>query len=307
MKSQTPIVVAVMLTCRLLAAAQEVDVGVEGKSMRQVYEGFGATTLSLVHTGQLGDTLGPHFGPQVLDALYGQVKLNMGNLAIGLLESPGGWDHRSNDNDDPTVINWKGFDTFQADSMWNYVVKPSAALGLDNYSLEGKINWNWASPWLRELYRTDRERCLDECAEQVEASVTYWRKIAGSVPRYVHLFNEPTSGNCEIAGADAEMVRDIVKRAGDRLRAAGFQELKFVVPNEETVERSTGGRGGDSGRRRCASTLPPWDTMSTPMVRRMPRCRGSSGLPAAASPTRPPWNSAAAFAICAGNTACPSG
>ena len=27
--------------------------------------------------------------PQVLDALYGQVKLNMGNLSIGLLESPG--------------------------------------------------------------------------------------------------------------------------------------------------------------------------------------------------------------------------
>jgi hypothetical protein len=228
-----------MLTCRLLAAAQEVDVDVEGKSMRQVYEGFGATTLSLVHPGALGDALGPTLRPQVLDALYGQVKLTMGNVAIGLLESPGGWDRRCNDNEDPTVIDWMGFDTFQADSAWRDVVKPSAALGLDNYSLEGKLNWNWASPWLRGLYGTDRRRCLDECAEQVEASVTYWQKITGSVPRYVHLFNEPTSGNCEIAGADAEMVRDIVKRAGDRLRAAGFQDVKFVVPNEETVERST--------------------------------------------------------------------
>jgi len=45
-------------------------------------------------------------------------------------------------------------------------------------------------------------------------------------------------GNCEIAGADVEMVRDIVKRAGDRLRAAGFQDVTFMVPNEETVERS---------------------------------------------------------------------
>ncbi|MHB8973795.1 MAG: glycoside hydrolase [Pirellulaceae bacterium] len=183
--------------------------------------------------------LGPTLRPQVLDALYGQVKLTMGNLAMGLLESHGGWDHRRNDNDDPKAINWQGFDTFQADGAWQYVAKPSASLGFDNFSLEGKINWNWASPWLREMYDTDRERCLAECAEQVEASVTYWQKIAGSVPRFVHLFNEPTSGNREIAGADAEMVRDIVRRAGDRLQAAGFRDVKFVVPNEETVERST--------------------------------------------------------------------
>jgi hypothetical protein len=233
-----PILLAAILSFGMSVVAKEVEIRVEGAKSRQLYEGFGATTLNLVHTGHLGDALGPKLRPQVLDALYGQVKLTMGNLSIGLLESPGGWDHRRNDNDDPKAIDWKGFDTFQADSMWNAVVKPSAPLGLDNYSLEGKINWNWMSPWLRGMYEKDRERCLDECAEQVEASVRYWRKIAGSVPRYVHLFNEPTSGNREIAGADAEMVRDIVKRAGDRLRAAGFKELKFVVPNEETVERS---------------------------------------------------------------------
>lgn len=238
MNALYPILFAAVLTFATCASAEDVEIRVEGTATRQLYEGFGATTLNLVHTGQLGDTLGPQLRTKVLDALYGQVKLNMGNLAIGLLESPAGWDHRSNDNDDPHAINWKGFDTFQADGMWNSVVKPATALGFENYSLEGKINWIWGSPWLREMYRTDRERCLDECAEQVEAAVTYWRKIACSVPRYVHLFNEPTSGNCEIADADAEMVRDIVKRAGDRLRAAGFNELKFVVPNEETVERS---------------------------------------------------------------------
>jgi len=238
MNAACPVLLTAILSFGTCVSAKEVEIRVDGRKSRQLYEGFGATTLSLVHSGHLGDTLGPKLRPQVLDALYGQVKLNMGNLSVGLLESPGGWDHRRNDNDDPRAINWKGFDTFQADSMWKYVVKPPATLGLDNYALEGKINWNWASPWLRETYRTDRERCLDECAEQVEASVTYWHKIAGSLPRYVHLFNEPTSGNCEIAGADAEMVRDIIKRAGDRLRAAGFKELKFIVPNEETVERS---------------------------------------------------------------------
>jgi O-glycosyl hydrolase len=238
MKVACPVLLVAVLSFGTHISAGEVEIRVHGSRNRQLYEGFGATTLSLVHPGHLGDTLGPKLRSQVLDALYGQVKLNMGNLAIGLLESPGGWDNRRNDNDAPKAINWKGYNTFQADSMWKYVVKPSVPLGLDNYSLEGKINWNWVSPRLRETYRTDRDRCLDECAEQVEASVKYWQKISGIVPRYVHLFNEPTSGNREIAGADAEMVRDIVKRAGDRLRVAGFKELRFVVPNEETVERS---------------------------------------------------------------------
>jgi len=238
MKAPPLFLLAATLLTATFASAADVEIRVEGQNGRQLYEGFGATTLSLVHAGQLGDSLGEQLRPKVLQTLYGQVKLNMGNLSIGLLESPGGWDQRSNDNDDPTVINWSGFDTFQADSMWRSVVKPSVQYGLDNYSLEAKINWNWGSPWLRELYRIDREKCLDECAEQVEAAVTYWQKIAGSVPPYVHLFNEPTSGNHEIVDADAEMVRDIVKRTGDRLRAAGFGKLKFVVPNEETVERS---------------------------------------------------------------------
>ncbi len=223
---------------------QGVEIVVDGARCHQAYEGFGATTLSLVHRGgrpgygPAGDSLGPKLRPRALDALYGQVKLTMGNLSIGPLETPAGWDHRGNDNDDPNSIHWTGFDTFDADSMWNEVVKPSAAMGLDDYSLQGNINWRWASPWLAEVYRKDRQRCLDECAEQVEACVKYWHKITGSVPRYVHLFNEPTSGNNEIAGADAEMVRDIVKCAGDRLRTAGFKQMRFVVPNEETVERS---------------------------------------------------------------------
>jgi O-glycosyl hydrolase len=34
------------------------------------------------------------------------------------------------------------------------------------------------------------------------------------------------------------MVRDIVKRAGARLRASGFSEVKTVVPNEETIRHT---------------------------------------------------------------------
>ena len=130
MNAAYPILCAAVLTFATCASAQDVEIRVEGTTTRQLYEGFGATTLSLVHTGQLGDTLGPQLRMKALDALYGQVKLSMGNLAIGLLESPAGWDHRRNDNDDPHAINWKGFDTFQADSAWTCVVKPSATMAL---------------------------------------------------------------------------------------------------------------------------------------------------------------------------------
>ena len=194
------------------AGAKDVTIRVDGAKTHQRYEGFGATTLTLVYPGTLGDALGPKLRPLVLDALYGQVRLSMGNISTSLLESPGGWDRRRNDNDDPLRIDWSGFDTFPADHAWRDVVRPGAKLALDNYSLEAKINWAWTSPWLKSIYQHDRQRCLDECAEQIEAMVVYWKKISGGVPRYVHLFNEPTSGNHEIGGADAAMVRDILKR-----------------------------------------------------------------------------------------------
>ena len=216
-----------------------VQIRVDGARTCQEIEGFGATTLSLVYEGKLGDTLGPELRPKVLDALYNRVKLTMGNIAVGLVEGPVGTDLRQNDNDDPQSIDWNGFRTFHANAQWERVVKPAAPMGFDNYSLEGKINWRWSSPWLLTLYKHDRERCLDECAEQIEACVTYWKKIAGTAPRHIHLFNEPTSGNRETHEADAEMIRDLVKRVGRRLEASAFKGVKLVVPNEETVVRST--------------------------------------------------------------------
>jgi hypothetical protein len=213
------------------------EIRVDGGRTHQTYEGFGATTLSLIRPGPGGDSLGPELRKRAIDALYGQVRLTMGNVAVGPHEGPGGQPGR-NDDGDPHAIRWEGFDLFQAEALWPGLVQPGASLGLDDYSLEGKINWRWSSPWLGELHRTDRDRCLEECAEQVEACAASWKKIAGSAPRLIHLFNEPTTGNREIEGADAAMVRDIVKRCGDRLGTAGFPDVKFVVPNEETVRRS---------------------------------------------------------------------
>jgi O-glycosyl hydrolase len=226
---------AVWSVSSVCIADELVEIRVDGTRIHQTYEGFGATTLSLVHDGSLGDSLGPKLRAKALDAAYNQVKLTMGNLNVGPLETPRSWNERRNDNDDPRTINWNGFNVAEADRQWKHLVKPAAEMGFDNDSLAGNINWKWSSPWLAELYRKDRDRCLEECAEQVEVCVTYWKKLTGRTPRYVHLFNEPTSGNGEIAGADAQMVRDIVKQAGRRLRTAGFADVKFVVPNEETV------------------------------------------------------------------------
>jgi len=218
--------------------AGEVEIRIDGDTRHQVYEGFGATTLGLLHPGENGDSLGPELRPKALDALYRQVRLTMGNVAVGPLERRPGSQHGQNDNDDPKVIDWSGFDTALTEAMWKSVVQPATAMGFDDWSLEGKINWRWSNPWLSELYKKDAPRCLEECAEQTQACVECWKKTAGVIPRYVHLFNEPTSGNGEIEGAHAETVRDIVNRAGDRLRAAGFPNVKFVVPNEETVART---------------------------------------------------------------------
>jgi hypothetical protein len=174
----------------------------------------------------------------VLQAVYGDVKINMGNLSMGPLESPGNWNQRRNDNDDPRTLDLKGFNTFAIEQMHGKVVVPSAKLCLDNYSLEGKIDWRWSSPWLKELFTKDRARGLEECAEKVLACVTLWKKTNGSLPRYIHLFNEPTSGNREMEGASAEDIRDVVKAVGKRLQAEGLGDLRLIVPNEETVAHS---------------------------------------------------------------------
>jgi len=137
-----------------LAGRPRVEIVVDGARRHQAYEGFGATTLSLVHRGgrpgydRAGDSLGPKLRQRVLDALYGQVKLTMGNLSIGPLETPAGWDHRGNDNDDPKRIDWKGFDTFDADSMWNELaIMPAGSIAVPSGSRPAvPTAWCWPRP-----------------------------------------------------------------------------------------------------------------------------------------------------------------
>lgn len=218
-------------------AITQVEVIIDNAREYQTMEGFGATHLPLVYEGT-GDVLGPSLRARAIDAVYNQVGIRTGNLEGALLESPGSYDQRANDNDDPSGINWGGFQTFRAKVMKEKVVDPAIPYGFDNYFLGQKINVRWASPWLNDIRNTDYNRYLDEAAEQVAAGQIYWRDTLGIIPRYQMLFNEPLSGNDELRDGNAQDVVDIVRRAGARLRKEGFSEIKFVIPNEETMKQS---------------------------------------------------------------------
>lgn len=210
---------------------------IDGAKQHQAIEGFGATHLSLVYEGK-GDVLSPTLRSRAIDAVYRQVGLTTGNLEGALLESSGGWNERRNDNNDPFTTDWAGFQTFNARGMKENVVDLASPLGFNNYFLGQKVNVRWASPWLDTIRKTDYNRYLDEVAEQVIAGQVHWRDKYGIVPRYLMLFNEPLSGNRELLNGTIKDVVDIIKHVGARLRGAGFPEVKFIVPNEETEEIS---------------------------------------------------------------------
>lgn len=212
-------------------------VTIDGTRPRQTIEGFGATHPSLVYEGR-GDSLSPSLRKQAIEAAYGLVRLTTGNVEGALLESPGGYDARANDDNDPNSINWNGFNPLAAQNAKRYLIDPAVAHGFDNFYLAQKVNVRWASPWLTNLRATDYGRYLDEIAEQIVAGHLYWRDRLGVTPRYAMLFNEPLSGNRELLEGGPNDVKAIVIRVGARLRAQGFAEIKFVLPNEETEEKT---------------------------------------------------------------------
>lgn len=210
-----------------------VDVSV----LYQTIDGFGATHNSLVYPG-IGSTLSPKLRAQAIEAIYQQVGLNLGNVSGALLESPGSYDERANDNDDPNTFNWMGFQTFWADAIQSDLLVFAEPHGFDGYYVNQKVNIRWASPWLEELRRTDYPRYLEEAAEQVAAGNIYWRDRYGITPRYIMLFNEPLRGNKELQSDNVQEVVDLVKVIGARLEQEGFQNVRFVLPNEQTVSKS---------------------------------------------------------------------
>lgn len=212
-------------------------ISVDAAVKYQTIDGFGATHLSLMYEGA-GDVLGQELRNQAIDAIYRQVGLNLGNLEGALLESPGAYDQRSNDNSDPNEIDWARFQTYPADAIRSNLLSLAEPLGFDGYYVNQRVNNRWASPWLIELRDSDYDRYLEEAVEQVVAGNIYWREKYGIVPRYIMPFNEPLSGNEELQSDNVQEVVDLVKAIGSRLEEEGFSDVQFVLPNEETVHRT---------------------------------------------------------------------
>lgn len=222
------------------SAARAATVAVDGTDERQTWYGFGATHTSEVFGTT--DVLTPAQRAQMLDLLYNQIKLRTGQIP-NLFEAPQSagpdfFGQQANDNADPFSINWPGFTTFLMDTYKAKVIDlaPPGTTG-DLYPSQN-INTRWSSQWLELIRPVDYERFLNECAEQVLAGITKFVERYGREPEFDMLYNEPTSGNGELQNGNDTIIRDIVRRSGDRLRGAGFDQVKFVLPAQETEETS---------------------------------------------------------------------
>lgn len=214
---------------------------IDPSQAHQKMDGFGATHYPLIYTP--GDNrLSSSLRAQALDAVYKQVQLTTGYIALPLYETPATatdlWNSRRNDNADPLAINESGFNFRLHDEIKTRFLDPAIARGFDDFYLGLTINVRWASPWMKTIRSADYNRYLDETAEQIAAGALHWRDKNGISPRHIQLFNEPTNGNRELDGGTAQEVRDIVKRVGARLRSLGFADVKFVVPGDGSEQRS---------------------------------------------------------------------
>jgi O-glycosyl hydrolase len=230
------------LPCFLLAltvpaaARGAVTVNIDNANAHQTIEGYGATTVSLKYGAV--DNVPAGLRSQAIQALYGEVKLNMGNLEVGPFESPANNLYApANDNSDPALFNTSGFNWTQSDNMMAGVVTPGSAYGFSDFYIGPAISEGYEFAWAKALRTSDYQAYLAECAEHVAALAIHWRDAYGITPKYLQLWNEPLSGNTEMAGTPAELA-DIVKAAGARLRAEGFASMKFIVPAEETEQLS---------------------------------------------------------------------
>jgi glucosylceramidase len=219
--------------------ADTVSIVVDNSVTYQRVDGFGANTLSLVYPN--GDHLGSFRGAAI-EAAFGDVGLSLGLLNTGIIETPAGaadpFGQRANDNGDPSVSDPAGFDFRESGFVRQQVLLPAGAYGYDDLTLGPLLNLQAPLSWLQPIRSAEYPRYLDEAAENVLALVRYWQSAYGTTPRLLDLFNEPTTGNQELVSSSVQEVVDLVARTGARLQAAGVADVKFLVPNEETIARS---------------------------------------------------------------------
>ena len=243
-------IVAAVLGFAPALVAGGVEVLVDASRPQQAMEGFGATTGSLVYEGPLGDTLTPELRAQAIKALYGEVRINGGNLDVHFLKEiapqPASSPHHPElatlaahpETSTRPALLWNGYKTFGSEAMKSKVVDPGREYGFTEFCLHPKINTRFGSPYLQQLQKLDRERYLSAAAEQVVLCARFWRDQYKITPRFIMPFNEPTSGNRELSNGGIRDVVDLTKAIGKGLRAEGFKDVLLVVPCEETVAQS---------------------------------------------------------------------
>lgn len=218
--------------------AKAVVVRITETNAQQVIEGFGASVNEGFDLATGEDGMGA-LRPRVIDAVFAQVGITMGHLDVSPYE---GFDpatrRTANDDADAEHFNWAAFNFARSDRHKRGIVDLARPLGFDNFMIHGGTNVRWADPWLGEIRRHDYPRYLREMTENVVAPLVHWRDRYGVVPRWHHLFNEPITGNGELAGAAHHELADLVKSVGARLRREGFASTQLVVPSEETEEAS---------------------------------------------------------------------
>jgi Glycosyl hydrolase family 30 beta sandwich domain len=220
----------------------DATVFVDATVPHQTLDGFGqAEPSTLVYQG--AENLSDSLRAIAVEKAYSQVGINMGIIG-SLLESPSDYSQLRNDDNDPLHINWAGFSPYFLNNTKQFVVDLAKPYGFTNYYLGAEApNVRWASPWLAELRQRDYNAYLDEVAEQVLANVAFWKNTYGEELPYYQLGNEQLSGNYVMINPDlsgfgpidpVQQIVDIAKRAGSRLRNAGFAKTRFMVGTEET-------------------------------------------------------------------------
>ncbi|MBI3529592.1 MAG: hypothetical protein HY067_16690 [Betaproteobacteria bacterium] len=220
------------------APARSVSVRIDEAMAHQVIEGFGATTNEYFDMVSREDLMGA-LRPRVIEAVYGQVGITMGQLEVGPYENfdPSRYT-TANDDGDPLTFNWRAFNFVRSEGQKTGIVDLARPYGFDNFTIHSGTNVRWSDPWLAGVRKSNYRLYLEEMAENVVAPLIYWRDKFGIVTRWHHLFNEPTTGNGELAGGGVQEVVDLVKAVGARLRREGFGDLRMVVASEETEEAS---------------------------------------------------------------------
>ncbi len=106
--------------CALMSfpARAQVRVTVDAAQEHQTMVGFGATNLSL----SFAEGTDADQRARAVQACYGDVGINTGNVNVRPQETPGTFEQQKNDDGDPRTFNWSGFSTWQSAAMKEKVI-----------------------------------------------------------------------------------------------------------------------------------------------------------------------------------------